>query len=441
MKRLFALVSLVSLTLLPLRVFSAATAKIEVGANILVSAAHSEAGHYETHAAAHPTDPKKLIATAIIYPKDSRRGTLVYASTDGGRSWKPSLEGKTLIDTGDPAVAYGPDGAAYFTALTAKGHPLERVPAKPAHAWDGRKTIFWRLPAGATEWEKPVTMRFADREYIVVDATRGKNHGRIYVTGDPRPKAGFVVFASTDGGRTFSDPGAESDMKGNSIGNAVVASDGTLIGIYADTEHVRSVVSTDGGSTLQPSVVIDKFVRAGGRKDATKNNVNHFLHLAIDGSKGAYKDRLYVTWPDRRNGRSQVWFASSTDKGATWSPSRVVTDNPATDLNDQFMPTVAVNKDGVLGLLWYDRRDNPDNLSYYARFAASLDGGATWLPSVRVSAEPYVSGPVAKRSAFAGNGGDTAGLATAADGAFHPVWVDDRTGVPQVYTARVTVNR
>jgi len=35
--------------------------------------------------------------------------------------------------------------------------------------------------------------------------------------------------------------------------------------------------------------------------------------------------------------------------------------------------------------------------------------------------------------------GDTAGLAAAADGTFHPLWVDYRTGTPQVWTATVTV--
>lgn len=134
-------------------------------------------------------------------------------------------------------------------------------------------------------------------------------------------------------------------------------------------------------------------------------------------------------------------LAYSDDYGATWSRARVVTDNPPTDTTDQFMPTLAVNVDGTVALLWYDRRDNPDNLSYYPRIAASLDGGASWLPSVRVSTAPYAAGPVSQRSAFAGNGGDTAGLATTADGTFFPVWIDDRTGVPQVWTAPVTVQR
>jgi hypothetical protein len=344
--------------------------RITVGKNVHVSAARPTEGHYETHAAAHPTDPSKLLATAIIYAKDTRRATIVYESADGGKTWKVSLDPKGLVNTGDPAVAYGPDGTGYFAALTSKGHPLEQVPAKPAHAWDGRKTLLYIQPKGASSWSEPVTMRFADREYITFDHTKGRYAGRIYVTGDPRPKSGFAVFTSRDGGRTFSHPGAESDHRGSSIGNAVVASDGTLVGIYADTENVRAVTSSDGGDTLRPSVVVDRFVRAGSRKDPRHNNVNHFLHLAIDNSGGKFDDRVYVAWPDRRTGRSQVMFTYSTDKGATWKPTRVVTDNPVNDTNDVFMPTLAVNQKGVVGLLWYDRRENPDNRSYYPRFSA-----------------------------------------------------------------------
>lgn len=414
-------------------------ARIVVGANVHVSTDRAGEAHYETHAAAHPADASRLLATAIIYPKAGRRGTIVYGSRDGGRTWTTSLPYEVLENTGDPALAWGPDGTAYFAALSLRGHPIEENPEDPAHNWDGRKTMLWRLPAGATQWARPTAFDFADREYIAVDATGGEYHGRVYVTGDPRPRRGFAVFTSTDGGRTFPDPEVESDAVGSSIGNAVVASDGTLIGIYADPGYVRAVVSTDGGRTLLPSVVVDTFVRAGMRKDAVHNNVNHFLSLAIDAGGGAYHDRVYAVWPDRRTGQSEIYFTWSSDRGRTWSEARVVTDNPPGDTTDQFMPTIAVNADGVVGLLWYDRRDNPDNRGYYPRFSASLDGGATWLPSVRVSAEPYAAGPVSRTSAFANNGGDTAGLAVTADGAFHPVWIDDRTGVPQVWTARLSV--
>jgi hypothetical protein len=37
--------------------------------------------------------------------------------------------------------------------------------------------------------------------------------------------------------------------------------------------------------------------------------------------------------------------------------------------------------------------------------------------------------------------GDTAGLAVSADGAFHPLWIDHRTQMPQVWTATITVGK
>ncbi|HXV18300.1 MAG TPA: hypothetical protein VD758_16050, partial [Gemmatimonadaceae bacterium] len=158
---------------------------ISVGPNVRVSSRFEEA-HYETHAAAHPSDPGKLLATAIVYPKTGRRGTVVYASSDGGKTWTTSFQGDALENTGDPAVGYAPDGTGFFAVLTSRGHPLEKIPEHPTHAWDGRKTLLYRLPPGASKWEGPATFMFADREYVVVDDTKGKFNGRVYVSGDPR---------------------------------------------------------------------------------------------------------------------------------------------------------------------------------------------------------------------------------------------------------------
>jgi hypothetical protein len=123
------------------------------------------------------------------------------------------------------------------------------------------------------------------------------------------------------------------------------------------------------------------------------------------------------------------------------------------------MPTITVNRDGVVGVLWYDRREHPDNLGWDARFTASLDGGVTFLPSVKVSSRgtdygpgtPWTalrptidrSGPElhlrASLNTFMFLGGDTNGLAADARGVFHAFWVDNHTGTPQVWTASVTV--
>jgi hypothetical protein len=65
------------------------------------------------------------------------------------------------------------------------------------------------------------------------------------------------------------------------------------------------------------------------------------------------------------------------------------------------------------------------------RVRVSLDGGETWQPSVQVN-EKTIQASVKELR-------DTMGLAADAAGAFHPVWIDDRTGTLQVWTATVRV--
>jgi hypothetical protein len=115
-----------------------------------------------------------------------------------------------------------------------------------------------------------------------------------------------------------------------------------------------------------------------------------------------------------------------------------------------------------VGVTWYDRREHPDGTGYSVRFSASLDGGETWSPSVPVSEVASLVGGKEK-AATAGNllgpqysgtaqvislsigreedfrGGDTAGLVSDAKGGFHALWIDNRTGIHQMWTAVITV--
>jgi hypothetical protein len=162
--------------------------------------------------------------------------------------------------------------------------------------------------------------------------------------------------------------------------------------------------------------------------------------LAVDRSGGPHRGRAYAVWPEARfDRRTQIFIASSDDGGRSWTAPRLVSDDEPSSSNprsNNFMPAVAVNGGGVVGVSWYDRRDNPDNLGYWPRFSASLDGGATFLASVRVSTSPNL---VLDSKETRLNSGDTAGLAADAAGVFHPVWIDNRTGVHQVWTAPVSV--
>src|SRR5207245_3409187 len=98
----------------------------------------------------------------------------------------------------------------------------------------------------------------------------------------------------------------------------------------------------------------------------------------------------------------------------------------------------------------YDEyRDDTD-----VRFAASLDGGRTVLPSVianrsrdqkpmRLVPQVFLSKelPRGYLLTFRAEGGlwDYAGLTADAEGSFHPDWIDFRNGVGQMWTTTIDV--
>ncbi len=249
----------------------------------------------------------------------------------------------------------------------------------------------------------------------------------------------------------------------------VVLSDGTLVCSFFEYQSRRRedylespeekpakpnawlkvITSANAGERFSNAIVVSDL--ALGR--SWKSNV--VPYLAVDRSRGPFSDRLYIVYEDARSGRVEIMFAYSSDKGRSWSrPLALNDDRPPVDPArgpNHFMPVMAVNKDGVVGVAWYDRRESVNDWDYTVRFRASLDGGETFLPSVKVSEASFTHGGKDEKWVVTGRGGDfwihwmfvkpgdTAGMAPDASGVFHPFWIDNRTGIPQIWTAPVSV--
>src|SRR5262249_19190409 len=128
----------------------------------------------------------------------------------------------------------------------------------------------------------------------------------------------------------------------------------------------------------------------------------------------------------------------------------------------QFMPRVAVNREGTVGISFFDARESKDGSGWHEYFTSSIDGGDSFLPPVRISSElshpggaaterlqpPLFRDPagsirmalISSASRWS-NGGDYLGLTADSTGVFHPFWADARTGTFQLWTARVRVDR
>lgn len=494
-------------TLLSLSIVSTAAAtaqkpsdlKIKVNANVQVSVARAKENHGEVLVAADPSNPNRLIGCSMIFPDSlSRRMSdgITYFTEDGGAHWKPTLYVDTgLMGTGDPACGYGADGKAFSVYL------------QPAVKSEMDDVLVYRSNDGGKSWEQPSHVDWIDREYITVDTTPGKYHGHVYINGtgsagvmdvplselssSPEEistvQIGVSFQRSLDGGATFRPPLKLFSVPPRwvlGMGNGVVLSDGTYLAVFGEMRDrskimdkppysapnamLKFISSSDGGETYSKGSVISDWYMNYSDIGSTSSVIPV---VAVDRSNGPFRDRLYVVWPDYRSGRGEIYLSYSKDKGKTWSKPHAVNDDrpwrsPAKG-PDNGMPTVDVNREGIVGVAWYDRRDSPQNYGWSVRFAASVDGGDTFSPSVAVSNKPaaikfqdqvtlsgfsYGGGKPESRekggnldvsigfgSVFTFNGGHTAGMAADAAGRFHPFWVDNRTGVEQIWTATVEV--
>jgi len=450
---------------------------ITVGPNVQASKSRSDLVHNEVLLAADPANAKNLLGCTIAFsPQQNKILTMAYASYDNGMSWNPAVANDTGILSADPACTFGQDGKAYFISIERSGPRTDTLVVYRStdygKTWSPRTVLLASAPS-------------VDRAYVIVDQTNSKYRGRVYIYGQIAQRTvdgefaglSIALWRSLDNGVTFEGPIVRSRDKPLSFhpANSVVLSDGILVCLVAELDSqkrndgyvgsqnrkadvqngiLKVLTSSDGGETLTPAVKISD-IYEDWREGSTG-----LPSLAADPGSAAFKDRLYAVWADGRYGRTRILVSYSTDKGKTWSGPRLVSDGPTTngEGSDSFMPVVAVNPEGVVGVMWYDKRGISGGLGYNVRFAASLDGGETWQPSVRVSQSPKTfenrgTLPIAAgvwRGA-AGTlslsvrryewlaGGHTAGMSADANGIFHPFWVDNRTGLSQIWTAPVAI--
>ncbi|MBI4260011.1 MAG: exo-alpha-sialidase [Actinobacteria bacterium] len=222
------------------------------------------------------------------------------------------------------------------------------------------------------------------------------------------------------------------------------------------------VKSTNGGVTWSAPVMVAKDfatqpVNLGGTDPVTGcpsfrqclfpngYRMNDFPAMGIDETSG----KLGVFWADFRNGgpcatdtsfgvpfpvlpcdnmNNDVFYATSTDGGATWGPTKLITKMPGggPDPAAQWQPWGDVGEDGKLYVAYYDRKYGgcEGTGCNDITLAASNPRGSRWtftrittgsMPDLDVAANPFQAGFL----------GDYIGLQVIG-GKVHIVWADTR---------------
>jgi hypothetical protein len=340
----------------------------------------------EPSVAINPLNPRQVVVAFQV-------GAQIAYSEDAGEHWQlaAGTRPKNYRVSGDVSVAYDNKGNAIlcYIAFDKLGtynywaHGATRNGIYIRRSLDGGKT--WeRKDIPVIEEPTAPRIPFEDKPYLVADDSSGPYAGNLYVawTHWTLTNSEILFSRSTNDGETWSKPkeidrhpGLPRDDNGANEGFAgVVGPRGVLYTVWGDGNHIVFTLSRDGGRTFEPARNIIHTAPTMFHVDDV-SRANGFPEIAIDPKTG----RLYVTWSDYRNGEVDVFLSNSINHGETWSPAVKVNTDPAHDGDDHYFQWLAVDpSSGEVYVVFYDRRDDPENRKQIVVLARSRDGGRSF---------------------------------------------------------------
>jgi len=272
--------------------------------------------------------------------------------------------------------------------------------------WHNGAPVFFNRRTGGA-WQTPVQLSGAETTGTGIGGdVRTNSAGEVFVFWPDTGSRRLFMRKSTDGGATFAP-----------VVTIATTFDAFDIGIPAMNSR-RAFV----------------YISAGAYKTASTSYV-FASWTDLSGDTGCTSSANEPGGNTASTCKMRVWFARSTDGGSTWSaPSRI--NNPSSN-NDQFMQFLVVDEtNGRVAIMYYDTVDDAGRLRTNVYYQSSSDFGATWSTADRVTSaqtDESVAG-----SDFGNQYGDYNGLSGLAN-TFFPSWTDRRNNArEEVWTAGIT---
>lgn len=146
---------------------------------------------------------------------------------------------------------------------------------------------------------------------------------------------------SDDGGKTFSEATKVATAPNLRLGmrrGPRIAARGDVVIVTAAADELVAYRSSDAGRTWSGPVPIN---------DAPKSASEGLHDLAL-----APNGELFVTWLDLRNGAMELWGATSSDGGKTWTKNEQIYRSPDKSICTCCHPSALFDRDGNLAVMW-----------------------------------------------------------------------------------------
>ncbi|HSU56993.1 MAG TPA: sialidase family protein [Candidatus Dormibacteraeota bacterium] len=398
---------------------AASAATLTVGPNFNITQ-HTN-NQTETTIAVNPVNPQNLFAGAnggyTYTPGRLPLPSLFYYTTDGGASWGPSdvsalpavccdqstswddfgnLFLAYLAQSGAAVVALSTNGGASFGFIYQTPGPTDQPTITTGPGGSYAPGSVWITYVGIAQGAPVYGLGNLGAFAAPETASPGGTFGDIAVGPN-----GEVLLAYQNGGSGAGPDTISVNLDPDGLGPA-----GFNAGITAAPTEVGGLLAIPA----QPRRLID--AEAG---------------LAWDRTSGPHRGRVYLVYTDRpslTSNDTDIYLRHSDDSGSTWSSPLRVNDDSLGNGKSQFLPRIALDQTtGNIAVSFYDCRNSSLNNTAEYWATASPDGGASFLPNVRVSAGMSSANVVAV-STYRFDFGDYSGLAFYG-GVFYPCWGDN----------------
>ncbi|HET9326239.1 MAG TPA: FlgD immunoglobulin-like domain containing protein [Candidatus Eisenbacteria bacterium] len=294
-------------------------------------------------------------------------------STNGGLTW---TTGKIQPGTfrSDPVLSFDAQGRFIYNSLA------NNLACSVFHSTNGGATWGPQIPAygGDKQWMAVDRTGGMGHDHVYEAWSTASN-----------PSPGLTFSRSNDDGATWEFPSAipNSPIWGTlDVGPDGTLYVAGMSDLGSPCYVARSTNAKN--AAVAPTFVSVPIDLGGTIQTGGPNPVGLLgqLWIAVDHSAGPRHGWVYVlasvmTPTDPLD----VMFIRSTDGGQTWSTPVRVNDDPAGNNALQWFGTMSVSPNGRIDAVWNDTRGQATSNLCALYFSSSYDGGATWSPNEQAS--------------------------------------------------------